>query len=157
HDRDELGSEAAAGILHREVLLVMAHHRDEDLFGKLQKLWIEAAGNRGWVLGEVDECFQQGGVGLDPNTSHALTNPGAALFGGEDDIVIAKALFVIGGGDGNLAGAEAAMTGGQGAGAHAGEFEGNDVVAKEGDNPADRANKAGSTLPGPIHGFREID
>jgi hypothetical protein len=61
--------------------------------------------------------------------------------------VIGEALLVIRGGDGDLARAQAAMSAGEGAGAHAGQLEGNDVVAEEGDDPADGTDKRGPPLP----------
>ena len=70
--------------------------------------------------------------------------------------MIAEALLVIRGGDGDLARAEAAMAAGQGAGAHAGQFEGNDVVAEEGDDPADGTDEARTALAGPVHGLGKV-
>ena len=150
------GRQFAVGILHREVLLVVAHHGDEHFFGQFQELRVEVARDGRGALGEVDEGFEQRIVGLDTDACHSLADTVAALFGREDHSVIAEALLVIRGGDGDLTRAEAAMAAGQGAGADAGQFEGNDVFAQQGDDPADGTDEARAALAGPVHGLGEV-
>src|ERR1035438_4107592 len=71
--------------------------------------------------------------------------------------MIAEALLVIRGSDGYFARTQAAMAAGERATAHAGQFEGDDVIAEEGDHPADGADKARTALAGPVHGLGEVD
>ena len=71
--------------------------------------------------------------------------------------MIAQALLVIRGGDGDLARAQAAMAAGQRAGAHAGQFERDDLVAQQRDDPADGPDEARAALAGPVHGLRKVD
>ena len=59
------GRQFALGVLHREIPLVVPHHGDQDFFGQFQELRVEAARDRGGKLGEVDQRFEQRGVGLD--------------------------------------------------------------------------------------------
>ncbi len=49
------------------------------------------------------------------------------------------------------------MAAGQGAGADAGQFEGNDVFAQQGDDPADGTDEARTALAGPVHGLGEVE
>ena len=48
------------------------------------------------------------------------------------------------------------MAAGQRAGAHAGQFEGNDVFAQKSDDPANGTDEARTALAGPIHGLGEV-
>ena len=59
HDRDELRTRGG------EVILMVPHHCGADLFPKLQESGIEAAGDGGGVFGQVDQFFEQAGIGLD--------------------------------------------------------------------------------------------
>ena len=96
HDGDERGGQFAIGVLHREVLLVVPHHGDQHFFGQFEELGVEAAVDGVGALGEVDQGFEQRVVGLDADApAIPRADPVAALFGGEDDAVIAQALFVI--------------------------------------------------------------
>ena len=71
--------------------------------------------------------------------------------------MIAQALLVIGGGDGDLARAQAAMAAGQRAGMHAGDFERHDFLAQQRHDPADRPDEARTALDGPVHRLGEVD
>ena len=157
HHGDEGGRQFAIGILHREVFLVVPHDGNQHLFGEFQEPRIEAALDGHGALGEIDQGFQQFVVGLDADGRQPRADAVAALLGGEDDAVIAEALFVIRRGDGDLARAQAAMAAGEGAGAYAGQFEGNGIFAEEGDDPADGTDEARTALAGPVHGFGEVD
>ena len=109
HHRDELRRELAVGVFHREIFLVVPHHRDQHFFGQLQELRVEAAGDRRGVFGEVDQRFEQRGVGLDAHVRQLALDALAPLFGREDHEVVAQLLFVVGRGDGDFARAQPAM------------------------------------------------
>src|SRR5260221_8790301 len=47
------------GVFYREVLLVVAHPRDQNLFGKVEIALVEAAQDDGGPLGEVDDSIEQ--------------------------------------------------------------------------------------------------
>ena len=49
------------------------------------------------------------------------------------------------------------MAAGQRAGAHAGEFEGDDGLRQQGDDPADGTDEARTALAGPVHGLGEVE
>src|SRR5204863_8782511 len=98
----------------------------------------------------------QAAIGFDEDAKQLVGDLFAALLGGEDDVVVAQPLLVIAGGDGDLASAQTAMSGGQSAGAHTGQLERDDLFTKQSDDPANRANKPRAALAGPIHGLREI-
>jgi hypothetical protein len=59
------GASLAGFVFHREIFLVMAHHGDEDFFGQFEELRIEFAQDGGGVFGEVDQRFEQRGVGFE--------------------------------------------------------------------------------------------
>ena len=155
HHRDELRRELAVGVFHREILLVVAHHRDQDFFGQFEELRVEAAGDRGGIFGEVDQRFEQRVVGLDADADQLVADLLAALLGREDHEVVAQPLLVIGDGDRDLARAQPAMPAGQRARAHARQFERDDLVAQQRHDPADRPDEARAALAGPVHRLRE--
>ena len=136
---------------------MVTHHRDQHFFGKFEKLRVEAAGDGSGEFGEVDQSFEQRGVGLDARGGEMIPNARAALFGGEDDVMIAQTLFVVGSGDDDFARAQAAMAGGQIAGADAGYFERNGLFAQQSEQPADGTDEARTVLGGPVHGLGKVD
>src|SRR6059058_3597814 len=60
---DERGQKVAFLVLHREVLLVPAHLRDEDLRGELQEFLLEIPGDGEGLLDEAGDGLQQFGIG----------------------------------------------------------------------------------------------
>src|SRR5579872_3055498 len=65
-NRQKVGQKLPVGIFDREVLLMVAHHRNEDLFRQFQKFWIEAAQYGRRPLGEVDDGIEQNLVFTPP-------------------------------------------------------------------------------------------
>jgi hypothetical protein len=59
HDRDETRRELAMSVFHREIFLMVAHHRDQHLFGQRQELRVETAADGGGIFGDVDQRFEQ--------------------------------------------------------------------------------------------------
>ena len=57
--RRKCGSELAIRVFHREIFLMIAHHRDQNFFRQFQKLAIEITQNGRGTLGEVHHCVQQ--------------------------------------------------------------------------------------------------
>ena len=49
------------------------------------------------------------------------------------------------------------MSAGEGAGAHAGQFERDDVVAEQGDDPADGTDETRTAFAGPVHGLGKVE
>ena len=103
------GASLPCGVLHREVLLVVAHHRDQHFFRQFQELRVEAARDRRGVFGEVDQRFEQRRVGLHAHARHLARDLVAPLLGREDHVVVAQPPLVIADGDGDLARAQAAV------------------------------------------------
>ena len=58
-DRQKMREQLAAGVLDREIFLVIAHHRDQDFLRQLQKFGIETSQNCRWPLGQVDHGIKQ--------------------------------------------------------------------------------------------------
>ena len=50
-NRQKMRQQFAAGVLQSEILLVVAHHRDQNLIGEREKLRIEVGQHYGWKLG----------------------------------------------------------------------------------------------------------
>ena len=61
------GASLPIGVLHREIFLMMPHHRDQHFFGQFQELRVEAAGDGRGIFGEVDQRFEQRRIRLDSN------------------------------------------------------------------------------------------
>ena len=59
------GQQLAVGIDHREVALVLLHHRDQHLLGQPQVLLLEVAAQRGRLLHQVGHLVQQAGSSGD--------------------------------------------------------------------------------------------
>ncbi len=64
HHRDEMRCKLALGILHRQIFLMMPHHRNQDLMRQVEIAAIEAPENRGRELGDVDQRVEQIRIGL---------------------------------------------------------------------------------------------
>ena len=56
---EEVRQQLAVGVFEREVLLVIAHHRDQHFVGQREKFGIEAAQNDGREFGQVDDGVEQ--------------------------------------------------------------------------------------------------
>ena len=58
----EVRGQLAVRTLYGKVLLVIAHHRNQNLFGQRQILGIEVAQHNSWPLGEMDDGLDQRGI-----------------------------------------------------------------------------------------------
>ena len=58
--REEVRRSLPFGVFQREVLLVIAHHRDQHFFGKREKFGIEAAENDRREFRQVHDRVEQG-------------------------------------------------------------------------------------------------
>ena len=157
HHRHEARRQLAVAVFHREVFLVVAHHRDQHFFRQRQELRVEAAGDGGGIFGDVDQRFEQRCVGLHRDAGQFAADFFAPLFGRKDHVMVAQPLLVIGGGNGNLARAQTPVAAGQRAGMDARQFERHDFLAQQRHDPADRPDEARSALDGPVHRLGEID
>ena len=63
--RKEMRRQFPAPLLHGEILLVAAHHGDQDLVGQFEERRIEVTLDHGWVFVEVGDQFQQVSVVVD--------------------------------------------------------------------------------------------
>ena len=90
-DGDELRREIAVGRFHREIFLVVPHHRDEHFLGQIEEFGIECAGDGRGPLGQVDQRVEQIVIALVFRRDGA--NALAALLGGEDDEILAQLLL----------------------------------------------------------------
>src|SRR5690242_16362979 len=58
-DGQEVGKQLAAGVLDCEILLMIAHHRDQNFLGQFQKFGIEAPEDGGRPLCQVDHTIEK--------------------------------------------------------------------------------------------------
>ena len=62
HHRDKVGREFAGRGFHREILLVMPHHRGQDFGGQFQNSRVEIAADGGGIFGDEGQGFDQIGI-----------------------------------------------------------------------------------------------
>ena len=58
--RQEMWQEFATGVFQSEILLMIAHHRDQNFIGEREELRIEIAEHDRRKLGEIHNCVEQG-------------------------------------------------------------------------------------------------
>ena len=141
---------------------MVTHHRHQHFARKLQVLRIERAEDGRGELGYVNESLEQVGVGLHLQLRRGghlgdAVSIGAAVVGREHDAVLRERLLVTGDGYLDRLLAELAMSAGQVAGLHAGDFKRDHVVAQQRDDPADGPDEARTALARPVHGLRPLD
>lgn len=75
---------------------MVAHYGDKNFFGQFEELRIEFAKDWSGIFGEIDERFEQRGVGFQAHAESPdfIFDFLAAFGGGEDDVVVAEGLFV---------------------------------------------------------------
>src|SRR5438105_211021 len=56
---EKMRRQLSARVLYSEIFLVIAHHRDQDLLGKLQEFAFEVAQDHGGKFSEIDHSIQQ--------------------------------------------------------------------------------------------------
>ena len=157
---DEMGAEAPLPVQTGEIFLVGPHGEPDHLGRDLEEGGVEAAEERhrpfgeAGILGEQAFILDQGEAGGGGGGAGALGNEAAAL-GGIGDDVAGLELFkvIVGAADGDDAGVMEAVADGGGAGAHAGDLNGHDLLAEQGDDalqgsdPAQAFGRGGGVAP----------
>ena len=62
HHRQEFGEQLPLALMKRKILLMLTHHRDEDLPRELQELLVKVPAHHTGMLAQVGHCLQQRSV-----------------------------------------------------------------------------------------------
>ena len=159
------GSQLAVRILHGEVLLVIAHHRDQNFFGKREKFRIEVAEDDRRKFGEIDD-------GVEQILVFAPARAGDGARGGVERFADCCSRSAAAGqhracrqrrrrNRRRASMAPRPTTGCDGprdaAGANAGKLERHDFAVEQGHQPAHRAHEALRRLAAPVHVLGPVD
>ena len=168
HHRREAVRELAGLVLHREVALVVAHRRDDDLLRHLEERGIEAARHADGILAEMDHLAEQRLVGTHAQPGLPL-EPGelrahelGARLGIDDHVRGAQGLAVpIRGRDLDRPDAQKAMALTRATRGEASPLQRHDLLTDERDQPLDRSHERGlAPAPAlrlrPRHARREL-
>ena len=157
--------ELSVGILNREVLLVVAHHGDQNFFGQREKFAIEVAEDDRRSFGEIDDGIEQSLI-FSPARAGDLTHCGVEGFA---DLVLAlgvagqhiggaQLVGIFGGrGEWDRSRGKDAMPAGGAAGGDAAELERHNIVIKKRDEPAHGAHEALRLARTPVHVFGPVE
>ncbi len=156
--------EAAPGILDRKILLVVAHDRDQNFLGQLQKFRIERTQDRRRPFGQVDHGVEQrlvfaparAGNGASGGVE-SLANLLFSLLATEDPGFLQR-LDIWGSGAGNRdrSVGQNSMSARLVSGANAIELQRDDVAIEHGHQPAHRTHEALAGLA-PVHVLRPVN
>src|SRR5437879_6300330 len=157
----EMRRQSALTVLDGKVLLVIAHHRDENLLGQVEVPPVEIAENHARVFVQVGHQVQQGGVLVGAQVplrrqSLNLTRDFLAPFLGasEYDIRPHLLLVVLSARERSVRCPKEAVPSGVFAGRNSGELELDSTFAQQGHNPADGPDESRPVNASPIHAPR---
>ena len=157
----EMRRQSALTVLDGKVLLVIAHHRDENLLGQVEVPPVEIAENHARVFVQVGHQVQQGGVLVGAQVplrrqSLNLTLDFLAPFLGasENEIRPQLLLVVLSAAERNFGCPKEAVPSGVFAGRNSGELELDSTSAQQGHNPADGPDESRPVNASPIHAPR---
>ncbi len=100
-DCEKMRREFPSLFLDRKVLLVVAHHRDQDFIGEFEEAFIKAAEDYGWKFIQIGHLFEQRfilvnaeSIALHQRRDFVLDFQ-APLFGADHNAVRAQLLLVV--------------------------------------------------------------
>ena len=160
--RQKMRSELAIRIFNREILLVVAHHRDQHFFGQSEKLGIEIAEDDGWKFGQVHNSGQEWGIFTPARAGNCARGRVQSFaedllaLGGTQNLGAAQGFDVgAGASDFRRRMAKQTMTARSLASQDAEHFQRNHLFVEHRDQPAHGADEKFSALA-PVHIFRPV-